>query len=90
MLLLYLVLQEQSRRISNSENKNGEDTEVVEDGPFTSQWQSMDATLTILVFEFHFRMRCLIRGWRSQKLDVKLQVQSYTGGLYTAWYEEVR
>ncbi|KAJ7271770.1 hypothetical protein C8J57DRAFT_1601430 [Mycena rebaudengoi] len=88
MLLLYLVLQEQSRRISNSENKNGEDTEVVEDGPFTSQWQSMDATLTILVFEFHFRMRCLIRGWRSQKLDVKLQVQSYAGGLYTAWYEE--
>ncbi|KAK7443782.1 hypothetical protein VKT23_015563 [Stygiomarasmius scandens] len=51
------------------------------------QWYEMDITLTILLYEFHARMKSLLRGWRVQKLDPELQVDSYSGGVFAGWYE---
>ncbi|KAJ7510817.1 hypothetical protein B0H11DRAFT_1900176 [Mycena galericulata] len=50
--------------------------------------QEMDETLDALVWEFHQRFKSLRRSWRSQKLDIELQVQCYAGGLFNGWYKE--
>ncbi|KAF7356066.1 hypothetical protein MVEN_00936400 [Mycena venus] len=92
MLMLHLILSEHSDAISNGQTMANDGTQSqaqrTGDRKFTSQWQSMDATLSMLVFVFHARMRSLIRSWRSQKLDLALQVQCYAGGLYAGWYQE--
>ncbi|KAK7053703.1 hypothetical protein R3P38DRAFT_1464518 [Favolaschia claudopus] len=87
LLLLYTILPQNLKMISEPEDQSTEPDDAG-DWRFSSKWQQMDASLTTLMFDFHLRMRSLIRGWRSQKLDVKLQMHSYSGGLYAGWYEE--
>jgi hypothetical protein len=53
------------------------------------EWYDMDASLTTLVYAFHNRMRALVRGWRSQKIDVGLQIDTFAGGVYEGWYRAV-
>ncbi|THV06365.1 hypothetical protein K435DRAFT_849160 [Dendrothele bispora CBS 962.96] len=49
------------------------------------KWEEMDTTLTVLLYEFHARMKQLLRGWRVQKLDTELQVKSFSGGVFAGW-----
>ncbi|ESK88201.1 hypothetical protein Moror_5527 [Moniliophthora roreri MCA 2997] len=51
------------------------------------QWFQMDSTLEVLLCEFHSRMKTLLRGWRVQKLDSQLQVNSFFGGIFAGWFE---
>ena len=53
------------------------------------EWYDMDASLSTLVYAFHNRMRALVRGWRSQKIDVELQINTFAGGVYEGWYRAV-
>ncbi|KAF8154996.1 hypothetical protein K438DRAFT_1943060 [Mycena galopus ATCC 62051] len=55
---------------------------------FASKWEDMDDSLMALIWEFHERFKSLRRSWRSQKLDIELQVQCYAGGLFNGWYKE--
>lgn len=59
--------------------------------PLTDQeWISMDISLSTLVFAFHYRMKALLRGWRSQKIEIRRQIETFAGGLYEGWYRDVR
>jgi len=53
------------------------------------EWYDMDSSLFTLVLGFHYRMRALVRGWRSQKIDVGLQIETFAGGVYEGWYNAV-
>ncbi|KAJ7512822.1 hypothetical protein B0H11DRAFT_1947559 [Mycena galericulata] len=55
---------------------------------FASKYEEMDRTLSTPVWEFYWRYKSLERSWRSQRLDIELQVQSYAGGLFNGWYQE--
>lgn len=81
MVLLFLILRKHEQIISaGMENMTAQQ--------FASKWQEMDETLYALVWEFHERFKSLRRSWRSQKLDIELQVQCYAGGLFNGWYKE--
>lgn len=54
------------------------------------EWLNMDLSLSTLVFTFHYRMKALLRGWRSQKIEIGLQIETFAGGVYEAWYRDVR
>ncbi|KAJ7190248.1 hypothetical protein GGX14DRAFT_606043 [Mycena pura] len=72
-VLLFLILRKHDEIISAG-------TENMTAQQFASIWQDMDGTLTVLVWAFHQRFKSLRRSWRSQKLDIELQVQCYAGG----------
>ncbi|KAF5376827.1 hypothetical protein D9757_008889 [Collybiopsis confluens] len=50
------------------------------------QWINIDWTLSMLVYEFHERMRGLLRGWKMQKIDGEMNINTYSGGLFSGWY----
>ncbi|KAI3618139.1 hypothetical protein WG66_005569 [Moniliophthora roreri] len=52
-----------------------------------SAWPDMIFTLRMLVYEFHSRMKTLLRGWRVQRLDARLHVNSFFNGVFAAWFE---
>ncbi|KAJ7798625.1 hypothetical protein B0H14DRAFT_31448 [Mycena olivaceomarginata] len=80
-VLLFLILRKHDEIISaGMENMTAQQ--------FASKWQDMDATLSTLVWQFHWRFKSLRRSWRSQKQDIELQVQCYAGGLFNGWYKE--
>ncbi|KAJ6496204.1 hypothetical protein C8R45DRAFT_155360 [Mycena sanguinolenta] len=79
LILLYVILAKHRDSIS-AEDSSGADT--------ASMYREMDCTLTVAVVEFHWRYKALERSWRSQRLDIQLQVQSYAGGLFSGWYAE--
>lgn len=80
-MLLFLILRKHDEIISaGMENMTAQQ--------FASKWQDMDATLSTLVWQFHWRFKSLRRSWRSQKQDIELQVQCYAGGLFNGWYKE--
>ncbi|KAJ7234523.1 hypothetical protein B0H12DRAFT_1239045 [Mycena haematopus] len=80
-VLLFLILRKHDEIISaGMENMTAQQ--------FASKWQDMEASLFELVETFHKRFKSLRRNWRSQKLDIKLQVQCYAGGLFNGWYCE--
>ncbi|KAJ6535553.1 hypothetical protein B0H19DRAFT_1383086 [Mycena capillaripes] len=81
MLLLSVILRKHYQIISGGMQNMSKQA-------FASEWEAMDCTLTILVFEFHDRFKALCRSWRSQKQDVALQIGCYAGGLFSGWYEE--
>jgi hypothetical protein len=54
-----------------------------------AEWQKRDHTLTVLVTQIDRRYKGLLRGWRSQKLDVQTEAQHYAGGFFCGWYMEV-
>jgi hypothetical protein len=62
-------------------------TTIVED--LAAEWQGRDRTLTILIQELYLRYKSLQRSWRSQKLDVEVEVECYAGGFFYGWYTEV-
>ena len=39
---------------------------------------------------FGKRLNILVEIWRQQRLDIKNQLQCYSGGLFEGWYERVR
>lgn len=53
------------------------------------EWLNMDASFSSLLFTFHSRMKGLLRGWRSQKIDVELQIGTFAGGVFEGWYNAV-
>ncbi|KAJ6505362.1 hypothetical protein C8R45DRAFT_972464 [Mycena sanguinolenta] len=80
-VLLYLILRKHDEIISaGMQNMTAQE--------FAAKWQEMDASLFELVDAFHQRFKSLRRSWRSQKLDIELQVQCYAGGLFNGWYNE--
>ncbi|KAI0347951.1 hypothetical protein BDW22DRAFT_36569 [Trametopsis cervina] len=80
---LNVILQEHEITIEDGEHSTPDQAEE-----FGAKVQNMDMTLTILLYEYHDRMKSLLRSWRSQKQDIQLQVQCYAGGLYAGWYAE--
>ncbi|KAJ7351406.1 hypothetical protein DFH08DRAFT_992863 [Mycena albidolilacea] len=79
-VLLFLILSEHENFIAG-----GLDSIPAQD--FASKLQEMTLTLMALIVEFHDRFRSLQRSWRSQKLDIELQIQCYCGGLLNGWYQ---
>ncbi|KAI0317550.1 hypothetical protein OF83DRAFT_128072 [Amylostereum chailletii] len=82
--LLSLILPKQLDEIRGLNNAEA----LPHYADFTNVWETMHKSLTILIILLHERMLDLIRGWRSQKLDMELQIEFYAGGLYTAWYSK--
>ncbi|KAJ7715416.1 hypothetical protein DFH07DRAFT_1068499 [Mycena maculata] len=81
-VLLFLILRQHDQVITaGMQNMTAEQ--------FASKWDDMEETLGVLVWEFHDRFKSLRRSWRSQKLDIELQVECYAGGLFNGWYQEV-
>jgi hypothetical protein len=62
-------------------------TTTVED--LIASWDASEETLMVLVQELYQRYKSLQRSWRSQKLDVEVEVECYAGGFFYGWYEEV-
>lgn len=83
MVLLWLILQEQDKVLGHGELNNWDSSQ------FASEIEAMDLTLGALILEFHERFKALQRSWRSQKLDINLQIQSFSGGLFSSWYARV-
>ncbi|KAK7050089.1 hypothetical protein R3P38DRAFT_2861902 [Favolaschia claudopus] len=52
------------------------------------EWEKMGDTLDTLITEFHERFKTLRRNWRSQKMDIELQVECTQEGLFFNWYNE--
>ncbi|THV00012.1 hypothetical protein K435DRAFT_837473 [Dendrothele bispora CBS 962.96] len=82
-------LLEVLKRHNTTVNGPGESDDSEDKTPKVTddKWEEMDVTLTVLLYEFHARMKWLLRGWRVQKLDSKLQVNSFSGGVFAGWYE---
>lgn len=51
--------------------------------------RDMSNGLDQIIKEFSTRIRSLIRSWRSQKLDVDVQISCYAGGLLYGWYKHI-
>ncbi|EEB97075.1 hypothetical protein MPER_03683, partial [Moniliophthora perniciosa FA553] len=70
--IVYQVLKLQLNNIllggSEDDEEASRNTKHVTD----HQWFQMDSTLEVLLYEFHSRMKTLLRGWRVQKLDSQL------------------
>ncbi|KAK6991900.1 hypothetical protein R3P38DRAFT_3438237 [Favolaschia claudopus] len=80
-VLLYVILAKHRDIIK--EGMNEMDSEQL-----ALEWEKMGDTLDTLVTEFHKRFKTLRRNWRSQKMDIELQVECYAGGLFFNWYNE--
>jgi hypothetical protein len=80
MALLYLLLKHHCDVIQEAQKHEiGEET-----------FFEMCETLTTVFSAFWGRMVDLLQGWKRQRIDVSLQVQSFAGGLYYSGYQEVR
>lgn len=53
------------------------------------QWVDMDWTLEILLYEFHLRMQSLLQGWKRQKVDHQIMVNSFSSGVFSGWHTAV-
>jgi hypothetical protein len=53
-----------------------------------AEWQKRDQTITVLVAQVDRRYKSLLRGWRSQKLDILTEAQHYAGGFFWGWHME--
>ncbi|KAF7980229.1 hypothetical protein HWV62_39349 [Athelia sp. TMB] len=51
------------------------------------EFDAMDSTLWSINEAFDKRYRDLVEGWRQQRVDVDLQVQSFAAGLYEDWHQ---
>ncbi|KAJ7921710.1 hypothetical protein B0H13DRAFT_1984465, partial [Mycena leptocephala] len=83
-VLLFLILQKQHEILVKG---NLVDSEA---GLCASRIQAMQITLIALIRGFHQRFKALQRSWRAQKLDISIQVQAYSGGLFSRWYDWYR
>lgn len=65
-------------------------TYVLSDQEFVTMSNTMDAVLSV----FQSRLHVLLECWRQQRLDIKLQLESFADGLFqdywTNFYEDVR
>lgn len=65
-------------------------TYVLSDQEFVTMSNTMDAVLSV----FQRRLHVLLECWRQQRLDIKLQLESFADGLFqdywTNFYEDVR
>jgi hypothetical protein len=82
--LLALILEHHVECINSQHDP---ETTSVED--LAAAWEARDATLTVLLVEIYQRYKSLQRSWRSQKLSVSVEVESYAGGFFYGWYTEV-
>ncbi|KAF7368630.1 hypothetical protein MVEN_00187000 [Mycena venus] len=81
MVLLVLILRKHHEIISAG-------MQDMTSQEFSKEWDTMWRAIDVLIREFHDRLLSLRRSWRSQKLDINLQVQCYGGGLFNRWYQE--
>ncbi|KAJ3898893.1 hypothetical protein F5879DRAFT_926693 [Lentinula edodes] len=58
------------------------DNKTVED----IQWMDMIDTLKELFIQFHLRMLSLLRGWKKQKINCQVMIDSFSGGLFAGWH----
>ncbi|KAJ7058776.1 hypothetical protein C8F01DRAFT_1302777 [Mycena amicta] len=80
MVLLCLILRKQHETLT------GPGADDWDDDQFAAELEAMDGTLWELILAFHERFKALQRSWRSQRLDITLQIQSFAGGLFSSWY----
>ncbi|KAK7030415.1 hypothetical protein VNI00_014159 [Paramarasmius palmivorus] len=81
--LVLEVLQSQLHKLLGEDDSAPRNAAHIND----DEWFYMCFTLELLLFEFHTRMKNLLRGWHVQKLDSRLQVNSFFGGLFAGWFE---
>lgn len=63
------------------------------DFPTAEDEDSMDefvTAMTFIMYVFNARMLDLSRSWRQQRMSVSVQIESFCGGIFSNWYEEVR
>ncbi|KAJ7232449.1 hypothetical protein B0H12DRAFT_1261563 [Mycena haematopus] len=87
MVLLCLILRKQHEILKHEIRKQGEKDHW---DVLASKIQGMDITLWQLIIAFHERFKALQHSWRSQKLDINLQIQSFSWGLFSSWYNSSR
>lgn len=49
----------------------------------------MHGSLLIVITAFHYRMKELLRGWYSQKIDVEVQIETFSAGVFASWFQSV-
>ncbi|KAJ7321288.1 hypothetical protein DFH08DRAFT_384100 [Mycena albidolilacea] len=81
LILLYVMLSKHEEIITAGV---GDQTGL----QLASKYAEMDRTLSTPIWEFYWRYKSLERSWRSQRLDIELQVRSYAGGLFNGWHQE--
>ncbi|KAK0199961.1 hypothetical protein DFS33DRAFT_1278372 [Desarmillaria ectypa] len=50
------------------------------------EFATMRITITSLTTAYECRLKTLLECWRQQRLDIKLQVQSFASGLFENWW----
>lgn len=55
-----------------------------------AEFESMRASWENLFDAFQQRMETLAEVWRQQRMDVKIQMQCFAGGIFEEWYTKVR
>ncbi|TFL01161.1 hypothetical protein BDV98DRAFT_593564 [Pterulicium gracile] len=55
----------------------------------SNHWSGISQTIANVILDFHDRMKSLLRGWKSQRLDTEIQIVSFAGGLLEGWYRNV-
>jgi hypothetical protein len=79
--LIELIIGHQAEVIGGKTSSNG--------AQLAAQWQMCQETLTLLTSQLDRRYQSLLRGWRSQKLDVHTEAQHFAGGFFWGWHKEV-
>lgn len=80
MLLLTIVLENHHAVLEAAKRS---------EAPLDPMLNHLRNSLEKILKEFGARTRSLIRSWRSQKLDLEVQVSCYAGGLLYGWYKHV-
>ncbi|KAJ7812996.1 hypothetical protein B0H14DRAFT_2855560 [Mycena olivaceomarginata] len=83
-VLLFLILQKHREILVKGTLVDSEA------GICASRVQEMQITVIALIRGFNQRFKALQMSWRAQKLDIPIQVQSYSGGLFSRWYDWYR
>ena len=63
--------------------------DVIEDLEDDSPLDWVEMEMATIMWAFHSRMLELSRVWRQQRMSVSVQVDSFCGGIFRTWYENV-
>lgn len=81
LMLLLTIILENHHAVLEAAKESG--------APLAPILNHLGNSLEQILKEFGARTRSLIRSWRSQKLDLEVQVSCYAGGLLYGWYKNV-
>lgn len=84
LILVHLVLKEHKARIVGKLTSR-ESSKIFE---MMTEWESMKVSLATLLLGFHDRMEALTLSWRSLKLDVNVEIESYSNGFFHGWHRD--